>query len=164
MRRFAGLLLLLLATLWATAIIAAPRVVASGAEHPVWSGLGGLTYIVGGLVCHQRPERSFHASGIQLPVCARCTGLYLAAPIGMAAALLFFLRRRRRRSGDAWRLALLAAMLPTVVSISLEWLGGPSGTVSRALAAIPLGAVAGAVVGAAVMGHFARDARRGNGV
>ena len=40
-----------------------------------------------GRVCHQRPERSFHVAGVQLPVCARCTGLYVSGAAGALAAL-----------------------------------------------------------------------------
>ncbi len=29
-------------------------------------------------ICHRRPERSFFIKGHQFPVCARCTGLYIA--------------------------------------------------------------------------------------
>ena len=54
------------------------------------------TYLVGGLVCHQRPERSFHPEGVQMPVCARCAGLYLGAGMGVLAAVGF-----RRRGGGA---------------------------------------------------------------
>ena len=37
-------------------------------------------------LCHQIPERSFHAFGSVLPVCHRCVGLY----IGFTAGLLTF--------------------------------------------------------------------------
>ncbi|WP_116591258.1 DUF2085 domain-containing protein [Methanobrevibacter thaueri] len=30
------------------------------------------------LICHRRPERSFHIKGHQFPVCARCTGFYIS--------------------------------------------------------------------------------------
>ena len=30
------------------------------------------------VVCHRKPERSFFYKGRQFPVCARCTGFYLA--------------------------------------------------------------------------------------
>ncbi len=29
-------------------------------------------------ICHRIPERSFFINGYQFPVCARCTGVYLA--------------------------------------------------------------------------------------
>ena len=31
------------------------------------------------LICHRKPERSFHINGHQFPVCARCTGFYMSA-------------------------------------------------------------------------------------
>lgn len=39
------------------------------------------TYLVGSLLCHQRPERSFFLWGSQMPVCARCAGIYAGAAI-----------------------------------------------------------------------------------
>ena len=57
------------------------------------------TYLLGGVVCHQRPDRSFHPGGVKMPVCARCAGLYLGAGLGVLAAAGF----RRRRGGPADR-------------------------------------------------------------
>jgi uncharacterized membrane protein len=34
-------------------------------------------------VCHRIAERSFHIGSIQLPLCARCTGMYLGAVTGL---------------------------------------------------------------------------------
>jgi uncharacterized membrane protein len=50
---------------------------------------------VGYAICHQLPERSFFMAGRQLPLCARCTGTFLGAMLGLAAMLL---RRRGRAS------------------------------------------------------------------
>jgi uncharacterized membrane protein len=144
-----------LAVLWAAVIVAAPfGVEAISHEARVATA---LTYLGAGYICHQRPERSFHLAGHQLPVCARCTGLYLAAPFGLAAVMLM---RRRRPADDRayrrWRMAIAAAAVPTVISVALEWIGGPglSSNVSRALTALPLGATLAALVGAATAGHF----------
>ena len=52
------------------------------------------TYLLAGVVCHQRPDRSFHFEGVKMPVCARCTGLYLGAGLGVLVAAGF-----RRRGG-----------------------------------------------------------------
>ena len=60
-------------------------------EGPAWLAAG--TYLVAGRVCHQKPDRSFHSSGVQWPVCGRCAGLYLAAPAGALAALAFWRRK-----------------------------------------------------------------------
>ncbi len=157
MRRFVALLLLIAATLWAVAIVAAPRIAQAdrvGDPRPTLVAATGLVYLTGSFVCHQRPERSFFARRVQYPVCARCTGLYVAAPFGVLAALIFG-RAADARAYRRWRLVLFAALMPTTVSIALERLGGPSDTISRALAALPLGAAAAAVVAAVVLGHFA---------
>lgn len=153
MRRVGGWLLFLFATLWAVGIVAAPRVVSGGGERPGLSVAGALFYLAGGVVCHQRPERSFHAAGVQYPVCARCTGIYLAAPVGVLVMLIG--GAAGRVSFRRWRGILFVAILPTLVSIILERLGGPSDTVSRALAAVPLGAAAAGFVAVVVLGHFA---------
>jgi uncharacterized membrane protein len=162
LRRGCVIVLFVAATIWAAAILLAPRVVASGEEHPVLSGLGGLTYVIGSLVCHQRPERSFHALGVQYPVCARCTGIYLGAAIGAAIAFALWGFSSSRRLPVAvvyrrWRWIFVVAVVPTVVSIILERLGGPTGLPSRAIAGLPLGMAAAAFVAAVVLGHFAQD-------
>ena len=43
------------------------------------------TYLVGSFLCHQRPERSFFLWGSQMPVCARCIGIYAGAAIAAMA-------------------------------------------------------------------------------
>jgi uncharacterized membrane protein len=40
------------------------------------------------LVGYSIPDRSFHMNGIQLPLCARCTGTYLGVAIGFLAVAL----------------------------------------------------------------------------
>jgi uncharacterized membrane protein len=157
LRRLAAQMLLVAATMWVAAIVAVPHVAQAerlGDAHPMLAAATGLVYLTGSFVCHQRPERSFHEGRVQYPVCARCTGLYVAAPFGLLAALLWG-RVADARAYRRWRLVLFAALIPTVVSIALERLGGPSDTVSRAIAALPLGAAAAAFVGAVVLGHFA---------
>jgi len=94
---------------------------------------------VGALVCHQRPERSFHVQERRFPVCARCTALYVS---GAAGAVLgwFGLARVPRQT----RLIVVSAALPTAVSVGAEWLGfAGSSNLTRALAALPLGGAAG---------------------
>jgi uncharacterized membrane protein len=105
-----------------------------------------LVYLAGSLVCHQLPERSFHLSGIQLPVCARCTGLYLGGVLGMLA--LFVLPHRSVTFQKA-RIALVVGAVPTILSVTTARLGlwDPSNVVRAAFAA-PLGFVVGAIVAA----------------
>jgi uncharacterized membrane protein len=56
-------------------------------ESPFLEAQGLLRYI--GLflsgVCHQFPEHSLSIRGVQLPLCARCTGTYLGALAGLVS-------------------------------------------------------------------------------
>ena len=38
---------------------------------------------IGASVCHQLPSHSFQREGLQFPICARCSGLYLGCFIGI---------------------------------------------------------------------------------
>ena len=111
-----------------------------------------LLFAIGGVICHQRPDRSFFVDGHQLPVCARCTGLYLSAAAGMVGWLGF-------KAATKWRLlrleprrvirVLLLAGVPTALSVASGALGLWDGSnLARALISIPLGASAGAIVAA----------------
>jgi uncharacterized membrane protein len=46
-------------------------------------GLLGKMDAIGYAVCHRISERSFHIGSYQLPLCARCTGMYLGAMVGL---------------------------------------------------------------------------------
>jgi uncharacterized membrane protein len=118
-RRAARLALGLGAIVWVAALWLAPAVL----------------FPVGTFICHQRPERSFFTHGHQLPVCARCTGLYvgaaLATPIALVATAMASSRAR-------WSLALAA--VPTAVTWTLEFAGlAHFSNASRFVAALPLG-------------------------
>lgn len=115
-----------------------------------------LVYAAGAVVCHQRPERSFHLGTQPWPVCARCTGIYFAAAIMTIAAALISRRREAMVSAraDAGRFARVlaspagvrwlaaCAVIPTVFTLVWEWTTGnaPSNTV-RAAAGLPIGAL-----------------------
>ena len=47
-------------------------------------GLLGKADAIGYAVCHRIDIRSFHLGVRQLPLCARCTGMYLGAMLGLA--------------------------------------------------------------------------------
>ncbi len=95
-------------------------------------------YGMGGAVCHQLPQRSFHLWSTKMPVCARCTGIYAGGALAAALAPLAF---RRRAQPPALRVALIASAAPTAVTLLFEWTTGamPAGWV-RALAGAPMGA------------------------
>ena len=105
--------------------------------HPhLWSA---VVYAAASRVCHQRPERSFFSAGIKWPVCGRCSGLYLAAPLGAVAAAVA-LRGRKRVPHQVG--LLIAAAIPTALTLGVEWLGLAGVTnLDRFLAALPLGAM-----------------------
>jgi uncharacterized membrane protein len=120
---------------WVALLIAAPFL------PPVASA---ATYAFGSLICHQLPERSFHIGAYQLPVCARCFGLYSGA--AMAGLSLWVPGDVGARPRDI-RLLTAAAAIPTAVTVAAEW-GGiwmPSNAI-RAAAGAPLGFVAAFVV------------------
>jgi uncharacterized membrane protein len=101
-----------------------------------------VVYAACSRVCHQRPLRSFHTDGVQWPVCARCSGLYLAAGAGTVTALF---RRRTRAVSGRWLVALAA--VPTLLTLGLEWTALASITNAwRFAAALPLGAAIGWVL------------------
>jgi uncharacterized membrane protein len=100
-------------------------------------------YTVASRICHQRPERSFTLRGVAWPVCGRCLGLYLSAPIGAAIAW----SRRRRRARLSPKALLVLASVPTIVTLALEWTQESAlSNVIRAASALPLGAAIAAVL------------------
>ena len=130
------LLLALGAAAWAAAIWWAPleaRARSEAAPSARWTA--AAVYRIGGLICHQDARRSFHVDGVQLPVCARCAGLYLALPFGCLLAARAGAAISRRQA-----LTMLAAgSAPTALIWAAEAAGAlqPSGVV-RAAAAVPL--------------------------
>jgi uncharacterized membrane protein len=144
-----ALALLLAAVIWAGAIVAAPPFasVARAASPELLTSLA--IYGVGAVVCHQRPERSFHTAGLQWPVCARCAGLYLSAGIGAGLVLLARSWKRDIFRNVAVRPIplLFVAAAPTAVSWLAERLGLViTGNAVRAGLAVPLGLACVALV------------------
>jgi hypothetical protein len=157
------------ATAWIVALLAAPVAAALPAPSIVGHGFALVIYAAGSLICHQRPERSFHLLGVQLPVCARCLGIYASAAV---AACLLAMRtaeaagsetdmagsrpvgsrsyvgsagRRMvavaRHFGPAPRTMLFLSTLPAAVTLLYEWAtGNAPGNWTRAVSGAPLGA------------------------
>lgn len=77
----------------------------------------------GSAICHQIAERRFHAGGYALPLCARCTGIYLA--IFASALLLFCLNRTHgNKPFSVFRSVLLCAgFFPLVIDVVSFTLG-----------------------------------------
>ena len=130
---------------WLLLLGVAPAAADAGAP---WRALAAWTHAAGARLCHQRPERSLMWRGRALPVCARCFGLYLGVPLGLAVALVQHrggasAARRPRRvtrretarslagpvppepgAADGWRRRLILAWVAaTLGSVIAEWLG-----------------------------------------
>ena len=138
------------AVLWAATLPAAAYLAAlsSGPAQVFAAAVYGL----GSVICHQRSDRSFHLFAEQLPVCARCTGLYAGAAL-TAVSHLWGVRRAIPAADltpTARRLLTIAA-LPMAASIVYEWpTGDVPSNLARAATGIILGAAAAYVILAAV--------------
>ena len=138
------------AVLWALLLPFA----AFAASRPPDSSISHLSavvpYAIGAVVCHQQAARSFRPWSRQLPVCARCTGIYVGAALAAILAVMAPPKRRppyetSTRAGA--RTIVLLAALPTIATLAYEWSTGatPSNLV-RAFAGFPLGAAVAAVI------------------
>jgi uncharacterized membrane protein len=125
-------------TAWAAALPAAALVAARAVPGMAGYILAAGIYAVGSVVCHQIPERSFHLLGRQLPVCARCAGIYVGSALIALAAAFGPGNRPLARSGA--KVLVLVACVPTAATLAFEWLSGvaPSNAV-RAAAGFALG-------------------------
>ena len=145
--RLGAVAFLTAATLWPVAIVGAPYAALDARPGTAAYDAAAVVYLVGSTICHQRAERSFHDGAVQWPVCARCAGIYLAAPFGALAALLVARDRRPRRrrlpvdaADPRWRPVIIAAALPTLVTVVMEWTTGQmTPALLRAAAGVPIG-------------------------
>jgi hypothetical protein len=149
----------LLATtaMWAAALPLATFAAGQRSTGTIGYALAFVVYAVGSVVCHQLPERSFHLFAVQMPVCARCTGIYFG---GALAVILFVLARDRqvRQVGTMGHVAvrarsrvptplgqarrvLIASAVPTSLTILYEVATGSTpANWLRAVSGAPLGA------------------------
>lgn len=72
---------------WAALLVIAPWAASAPHASPIASALIVAVYGIGHLVCHQLPERSYRLWTAQMPVCARCAGIYFGGVLGAFMAL-----------------------------------------------------------------------------
>ena len=151
------------AVLWAVALPSAAMV--ASLRAPAFPGyLSALAvYAIGSIVCHQLPDRSFYLWGRQLPVCARCMGIYVGAALVAVFVAIARLKPRPStllgatlsRSKDRAPAVRLKprvvwaglAVSPTLLTFGYEWTAGtaPANWI-RAAAGFMLGTVVSALV------------------
>lgn len=158
---------------WAVLLVLVPvwRSSPAGADGGLRPSVALAVDLVAARVCHRRPDRTLQLRGEPLPVCGRCTALYLGGAAGLLLALVASARHpRRTRTGartkrPTWwpagldrRAAWLAvAAIPTGLTWNLEFIGvWDPGTLVRTAAALPLGAATGWLIARALLD----DARR----
>jgi uncharacterized membrane protein len=131
---------------WAAVLPLAAFAASRPAPARAWYTAALLIYGMGSAICHQLASRSFALWAAQMPVCARCTGIYVGAALVSA-----FVALRLMTGGEAWvvsprsvrahRILFATATLPTVGTLLFEWTtrAVPSNVI-RAGAGLPLGA------------------------
>jgi len=149
---------------WAALLVAVPFLASRAHATSPGALVVVAVYGIGSLVCHQLPERSWRLWAAQMPVCARCAGIYAGAAV---AALLTVVRRSperlavpvpriRRQAREpvrraiahepvrraAARVLLALAAVPSAATLVYEWTTGvmPSNAL-RFAAGIPTGVV-----------------------
>jgi uncharacterized membrane protein len=150
---------------WVGLLVLVPFLASRPHATTLGTALVVAVYGAASLVCHQLPARSYRLWHAQMPVCARCAGIYVGA--AMAAVVRGArgcqpsvdagvsdrsperpaLRRpslvfRRRSFALHPRLSLALAALPTAATLLYEWTTGdaPSNAL-RFAAGLPIGAV-----------------------
>jgi len=157
-RQRAAIILTLAIVAWAGWLPLSALVAGAGTGGAFTTPVLAATYHVGSLICHQLPERSWHIGGVQVPVCARCLGLYAGAAFGALLGLAWWRRTGAGRSRAEERLRrvrwlLIGAGLPTGLLWLIEHLGNaPVDNVVRFAGAMPLGGAVAAIVVAWVAG------------
>lgn len=108
-----------------------------------YSPMDRLEVLVGPL-CHHLPDRTLSLSGKPLPVCARCTGVWLG---WLASALIAFLAATRRwlaSGGSGLGLGVVAAGAVGAALAVGELIGWfECGNLARVVLGVPLGLTAG---------------------
>jgi uncharacterized membrane protein len=114
----------------------------AAASSDVGAALVWIVYRIGAMICHQRSERSFSLFATQMPVCARCAGIYAGAALIAVGAVLRLPGAYGKTSGagvDA-RTVLIWSVLPAAATVVYEWTTAQMpGNWLRAASGLPIG-------------------------
>ena len=98
---------------------------------------------MGSAVCHRLAERSFILEEMQMPLCARCTGIY----IGAFFAFCFFVWKNRVQAGKPFSVAQAILTGLAIVPVGVDGVGSYLGFwESSQLMRILTGTLVGAIV------------------
>ena len=92
---------------WKYLIVLAAGLVLIGWLLNTPAGILGKADAIGYAICHRIDVRSFHLGVRQLPLCARCTGMYLGAILGLAYQ---FVIGKKRAGIPAWSVVACLAI------------------------------------------------------
>jgi uncharacterized membrane protein len=82
--------------------------------HNTPPGLFGKLDAIAYAVCHRISQRSFHIGSQQLPLCARCTGMYLAAVAGLVFQIV---HSRKKSKFPPWGVSIPLILLAVAFAI-----------------------------------------------
>src|SRR5262245_36462561 len=66
---------------WAALLVVVPFLASRPHASMAGTAVVVAVYSIGSFVCHQLAERSYRLWSAQMPVCARCTGIYFGAAV-----------------------------------------------------------------------------------
>ena len=101
-----------------------------------------IFYDIGYAVCHQLPQRTWHVRDQALPLCSRCTGIYLG--MFLLFAFYFFvkyLRRQRPSIPPSLPIIIMSALFFIIMPINAisPHFGAPTHNVARLITGILFG-------------------------
>ncbi len=79
-------------------------------------GVLGKADAVGYAICHRIDGRSFHIGNVQMPLCARCTGIYLGVLLGVALMAV----ARRGRAGALAPMRVIAVLVLFIAVMGVD--------------------------------------------
>ncbi|GBC85675.1 hypothetical protein HRbin11_02125 [bacterium HR11] len=125
----------------------------------LWGALAHGSYVCLRLVCHQRPDRTFHIDGRPLGVCQRCSGLYTGLWVGWLAGWAAPWARRRMKALGYGTLVAWSLMV-------FEWFLGLATAWNHAETRFLTGLIAGGSLAYALLSGFyhALETDAGTGV
>jgi uncharacterized membrane protein len=106
---------LLLSVLWCSLLMGFSWLLHSG-----YFRLAASVSLICSIICHQDPARSFRVCGVTLPVCSRCTTVYLGSLVGIT---LFPLMRHIEFLSRRLNYLLVISTIPVGLDVAINLLG-----------------------------------------